>query len=459
MKNSQKGFVVPLLIGIIALLVIGGGVYIYENKKAEVPVVVDTGLQQSDEVQETNTGNTPVINQQNISNNPPIIKTTPVTNPIPVKSSITVLSPNGQEVWVNGSQQTIRWTSKGSNATQPVEIILERKSPTDTQFWNIGKIATNQTGSGSYTWTVSSRDTTGSIVANSQYKVLIGRNLAKGTGPVDESDNSFLIAVSNNSTQHSITVLSPNGGETWVTGKEYTIKWFDTETRSNVNIYAVNVDRGGAGTNISGNISAGSSGIDDSSSLTWKVGTIHPLSDSLDGMPIAQYPTDPGKYKIMICNNDTKKCDSSDNYFNIVIDSSLAPSITLLSPKNGETVKIGQSFLIQWNTNRILSPGYKFVINAGSGDRALDAYQPSTSYGYYYLVDKYRVTGDILSDVAPGQYKIKVSLYDGVAPKDANGKTCADRVKTGGQLYCNLADQYGKLMTESTSYNYLTVSN
>lgn len=37
MKNSQKGFVTPLLIGIIAILVIGGGIYIYNNKKAEKP--------------------------------------------------------------------------------------------------------------------------------------------------------------------------------------------------------------------------------------------------------------------------------------------------------------------------------------------------------------------------------------------------------------------------------------
>ncbi|GEM_PF-2515064 len=36
MKNSQKGFVVPLLIAIIAVLAIGGGIYIYENTKTEI---------------------------------------------------------------------------------------------------------------------------------------------------------------------------------------------------------------------------------------------------------------------------------------------------------------------------------------------------------------------------------------------------------------------------------------
>ena len=52
MKNKQKGFVVPLLIAIIALLIIGGGVYIYENKKAEAPALTNTGIQQSDQVQQ-----------------------------------------------------------------------------------------------------------------------------------------------------------------------------------------------------------------------------------------------------------------------------------------------------------------------------------------------------------------------------------------------------------------------
>ena len=38
MKKTQKGFVVPLLIAIIALLVIGGGIYVYQIEKVETPV-------------------------------------------------------------------------------------------------------------------------------------------------------------------------------------------------------------------------------------------------------------------------------------------------------------------------------------------------------------------------------------------------------------------------------------
>ncbi len=65
MKNSQKGFVVPLLIAIIVVLVIGGGIYIYENKKVEVPIVVDNTTQQPDQVQQTNSQNPSVTKGTN----------------------------------------------------------------------------------------------------------------------------------------------------------------------------------------------------------------------------------------------------------------------------------------------------------------------------------------------------------------------------------------------------------
>ncbi|MDD5050497.1 MAG: PsbP-related protein [Candidatus Pacebacteria bacterium] len=51
MKNYKKGFIVPLLLAIIVLLVVGGGVYIYQNKKTETPAT-DLGIQQSNQVKQ-----------------------------------------------------------------------------------------------------------------------------------------------------------------------------------------------------------------------------------------------------------------------------------------------------------------------------------------------------------------------------------------------------------------------
>jgi len=67
MKNSQKGFVVPLLIAIIALLVVGGGIYIYENNRTTTPAVISTGTQTP-----------PASSEQNVPNNSPVV----VKNPL-----------------------------------------------------------------------------------------------------------------------------------------------------------------------------------------------------------------------------------------------------------------------------------------------------------------------------------------------------------------------------------------
>src|ERR1035437_10150248 len=64
MKNTQKGFVVRLIIAIIAVLVIGGGIYVYENNKAKAPAVTNTEILQPDQVQQqVNTQTPPITNQ------------------------------------------------------------------------------------------------------------------------------------------------------------------------------------------------------------------------------------------------------------------------------------------------------------------------------------------------------------------------------------------------------------
>lgn len=67
MGNNQKGFIVPMLLAIIALLVIGGGgAYIYQSKKAEAPAPVDIETQQSNQIeQQINTQTLPINMQTN----------------------------------------------------------------------------------------------------------------------------------------------------------------------------------------------------------------------------------------------------------------------------------------------------------------------------------------------------------------------------------------------------------
>ncbi len=78
MKKYKKGFIVPVLLAIIASLLIGGGIYIYENKKSEV--TNEVGRQQSDQTQQ----NSPIQNTTSTPKATPpassVVKWTTYTN-------------------------------------------------------------------------------------------------------------------------------------------------------------------------------------------------------------------------------------------------------------------------------------------------------------------------------------------------------------------------------------------
>ncbi|MFA6405088.1 MAG: Ser-Thr-rich GPI-anchored membrane family protein [Candidatus Paceibacterota bacterium] len=73
MKNSQKGYVTQLLVLISALLVVGGGIYVYESKKIDIPDITDVQVQQSNQPQQT-TGQNNSVNSdsQNTQTSPQI---------------------------------------------------------------------------------------------------------------------------------------------------------------------------------------------------------------------------------------------------------------------------------------------------------------------------------------------------------------------------------------------------
>ncbi len=110
--NSQKGFILPLLIAVIAVLAIGGGIYIYETKKVEVPASTDLQVEQSNQTLQSTV--------QNNSSNNSSAKISPDLFPVtrnsteyikdsPTQSSLYIVQPVINETWQIGTPHPIRW--------------------------------------------------------------------------------------------------------------------------------------------------------------------------------------------------------------------------------------------------------------------------------------------------------------------------------------------------------------
>ncbi|MBN1998175.1 FG-GAP repeat protein [candidate division KSB1 bacterium] len=212
---------------------------------------------------------------------------------------LTVVSPNGGEIWQTTSQKTIRWTS--INTSDFVDINLSRDNG---QTWEV--LAENVPDNGEYQWTVNAP-------ASAFCRIQVSD--ADGS-PVDTSDNVFTI-----SDMPSITLSSPNGGEDWRIGTMQNITWESVNISEWVNI-VISRDNKASWQKIE-------SGLPNTGQFTWKV----------------TGPSSPTCI-IAISDGSTKPSDMSDSTFTI----SEPPSITVLTPNGGEQWIIGDQHEIKWSS-------------------------------------------------------------------------------------------------------------
>ena len=151
-------------------------------------------------------------------------------------------------------------------------------------------------------------------------------------------------------TSGSVTLLLPNGGETWTKGTTQTIRWQDSGT-TNCQVgsvcayptYNITLDQYGPPCtwNIcprylqrSYTIAKSISGY----SYNWSVGKV------LDVYGNGDTALD-GSYTIQICQTGKNICDSSDSYFKIVSEEK-QPNSFSVSPSNA-TIKVGEATTFQ----------------------------------------------------------------------------------------------------------------
>ena len=128
---------------------------------------------------------------------------------------IAVLAPNGGEVWTLGCSQNIRWDHSG--ASGKVNILLFKDGA------RVGVIADNVAASAeAFTWIVGNYRG-GTAVPGTRYKVRVkwvGAELS------DDSNGPFEIsAAAPPPPAATVSLTSPDGGESWALGERKTISW------------------------------------------------------------------------------------------------------------------------------------------------------------------------------------------------------------------------------------------
>jgi len=190
---------------------------------------------------------------------------------------IEVTNPNGGEEWELGSSQNITWTS--TNISGNVLISLFKGG----SFYM--SINTNTSDDGSYSWTIPS-----SYDEADNYKIRI--SYVSDENEYDESDDNFSLSADS---QPTLTITSPNGGETWELGSSHSITWNSANLSGNY----VGIQLYSSGSYVS---SISSSTTDDGS-YTWSISSSQTESDY---------------YQVKIYStSESSISDYSDSYFTI----------------------------------------------------------------------------------------------------------------------------------------------
>jgi len=216
--------------------------------------------------------------------------------------SLRVTAPNGGELWVRGSRQTITWTTTFSGGLVKVKLFKGGVF----HSWISGGAA----NTGSLGWVVPE-----SLTAASDYTIQVYS--ASDYTKADVSDAPFSIINS------PLQLTSPNGGERWYPGTKHDVTWNSTD--GSITSVKIKLYKGKA---MQGWISGGTP---NDGTFTWQFPATLPLGDD---------------YKVLIyAATDAAKLDYSDASFSMA-----APPITLVNPNGGERFLPGDPVRVTWKS-------------------------------------------------------------------------------------------------------------
>ena len=230
--------------------------------------------------------------------------------------SITVTSPDGGETWQRGTSHTVTWSYTGNPGSNVKLVLVKGGTEVGTI---IASTSIGSGGTGSYTWDISSG---AGLSTGSDFKVSV-QSISQPTIK-DVSNNCFTLTSATTSVTAAtptptITVTSPNGGESWPRGTSHTVSW--SYTGSPGSTVEIDLVKGGTIVGaIANSVPVGSSG---QGSYTWSIS-----STTMTG----------SEYKVIVQSTSQPAIkDTSNGYFTITsAATTTTPSIIVTSPKGGD---------------------------------------------------------------------------------------------------------------------------
>lgn len=128
--------------------------------------------------------------------------------------TVTVNAANGGEIWEAGSSQNITWTANDDVAVTSIK--LEFSADNGGSY---ALVANGEPNDGTFAWSVPATLTTQALIR-------ITASDAVSNATVDVSNATFSIV---DTTPPGVSVVAPNGGETWIEGTTQVITWSATD--------------------------------------------------------------------------------------------------------------------------------------------------------------------------------------------------------------------------------------
>ena len=187
----NKGFApVLVLVIVLGVLAVGGGAY-FVGKSSTPKNTVSDNSNYFPPVQQNN--NLPATSNTNNNVTPPVI----------TKPSITVLSPNGGEIYKKGDTAYVRWNTQNiGNATIKIDLLKTN----GTLVYNLASMVNPSKGSQvdangpAYSWAIPTETSPGGRrIDSGQYKIQICET---GTNNCDSSNSYFTITAPSVSTSN-----------------------------------------------------------------------------------------------------------------------------------------------------------------------------------------------------------------------------------------------------------------